>query len=86
MGSNLRRLYYQPVMRKQSRQGNGKEQSSTKSVKRTKRVTAKSLVQTRTAKNGVKAETKEERERRLAKREALTIRVFQMAYDNHHRN
>ena len=29
-------------------------------------------------------ETKEEREKRLAKREALTIRAFQMAYDNYH--
>jgi len=29
-------------------------------------------------------ETKEERDKRLARREALTIRVFQMAYDNYH--
>ena len=29
-------------------------------------------------------ETKEEREKRLAKRKALTIRAFQMAYDNYH--
>jgi hypothetical protein len=34
--------------------------------------------------NGAKVETKEERERRLAKLEALTLRAFQMAYDNHH--
>ena len=29
-------------------------------------------------------ETDEEREKRFAKREALTLRAFQMAYDNHH--
>jgi hypothetical protein len=29
-------------------------------------------------------ETTEEREKRLAKREALTLRAFQIAYDNHH--
>ena len=31
-------------------------------------------------------ETKEERDKRLAKREALLLRAFQMAYDNHHNN
>lgn len=30
-------------------------------------------------------ETKEEREKRLKKREALTLRIFKMAYENHHR-
>jgi hypothetical protein len=30
------------------------------------------------------AETVEQREQRLAKREALTLRAFQMAYENHH--
>jgi hypothetical protein len=30
-------------------------------------------------------ESKEEREKRLKKREALTLRVFKMAYENHHR-
>lgn len=30
-------------------------------------------------------ETKEEREKRLARLEALTLRAFQMAYDNYHR-
>ena len=34
-------------------------------------------------KNG-KLETKEEREKRLAELEALTIRCFRMAYDNYH--
>ena len=29
-------------------------------------------------------ETDEEREKRLTKREALTLRAFQIAYDNHH--
>jgi hypothetical protein len=29
-------------------------------------------------------ETSEEREKRLAKREALTLRTFQIAYDNQH--
>jgi hypothetical protein len=38
------------------------------------------------SKNGVELEAKEERERRLAKLEALTIRAFQIAYDNHHQN
>lgn len=37
-----------------------------------------------TKKNG-ELETKEEREKRLAKRAALTLRAFQMAYDNYHR-
>lgn len=31
-------------------------------------------------------ETKEERAKRRAKLEALTLRAFQMAYDNHHNN
>ena len=30
-------------------------------------------------------ETEEEREKRLAKRWALTLKCFQMAYDNYHR-
>jgi hypothetical protein len=29
-------------------------------------------------------ETKEQREKRLAKREALTLKAFQIAYENHH--
>jgi hypothetical protein len=29
-------------------------------------------------------ETEEEREKRLARRMALTLRAFQIAYDNHH--
>ncbi|HYJ88035.1 MAG TPA: hypothetical protein VEW46_18355 [Pyrinomonadaceae bacterium] len=29
-------------------------------------------------------ETDEERKKRFAKREALTLRAFQIAYDNHH--
>ena len=37
-----------------------------------------------TKENG-ELETKEERKKRLAEREALTLRAFQMAYDNHHR-
>jgi len=37
-----------------------------------------------TKKNG-ELETKEEREKRLARRAALTLRAFQMAYDNYHR-
>ena len=35
-------------------------------------------------KNG-QLETPEEREKRLAKREAMLLRAFQMAYDNYHR-
>lgn len=34
-------------------------------------------------KNG-ELETKEEREKRLAKKEALLLRMFQMAYDDYH--
>ena len=30
------------------------------------------------------SETNEQREKRLAKREALTLRAFQIAYENHH--
>lgn len=30
-------------------------------------------------------ETEEERNKRLAKREALTLKAFKIAYDNHHR-
>ncbi len=37
-----------------------------------------------TKENG-ELETKEERKQRLAEREALTLRAFQMAYDNYHR-
>jgi hypothetical protein len=37
-----------------------------------------------TKENG-ELETKEERKKRLAEREALTLRCFKMAYDNHHR-
>jgi hypothetical protein len=36
-----------------------------------------------TKKNG-ELETKEERKKRLAKREALLLRVFQAAYDDYH--
>jgi|SoiMetStandDraft_5_1073268.scaffolds.fasta_scaffold131534_2 hypothetical protein len=32
-----------------------------------------------------KPESKEEREKRLKKREALTLKAFQIAYENHHR-
>jgi hypothetical protein len=31
-----------------------------------------------------KPETAKEREKRLAEREALTLRAFQIAYENHH--
>lgn len=30
-------------------------------------------------------ESEEEREKRLAKRKALTLRIFQAAYENHHK-
>jgi hypothetical protein len=36
-----------------------------------------------TKKNG-QLETKEERKKRLAEKEAITLRIFQIAYDNHH--
>jgi hypothetical protein len=61
--------------------GSGRSEMS---VKRTKLPAGKSAVRTKASKNGVGLETKEERERRMAKLEALTIRAFQMAYDNHH--
>ena len=71
-------------MKKQSNRATAKASNSGKSVRRTKRSVAESAVRTSAGKNGAKLETKEERERRLAKRVALTIRAFQMAYDNHH--
>jgi len=71
-------------MQKRSKRINGKRQSSAKSTKRSQRSAVKSTTRISAGKNDVAAETKEERERRLAKLEALTIRAFQMAYDNHH--
>jgi hypothetical protein len=69
-------------MKKLSKRISGKPGSSVK--KRTKRSAVKSTTRISAGKNGVGTETKEERERRLTKLEALTIRAFQMAYDNHH--
>ena len=73
-------------MNKTSKRKNEKNGSSAKSVKGVKQAAVKPMSQKNALKNGVKSETKEERERRLAKREALTIRAFQMAYDNYHKN
>jgi len=69
-------------MKKQSKRVNGNATHSLKQVKSTKRPAAKSAVRTKAARNSHKLETKEERE--LAQLEALTLRAFQMAYDNHH--
>jgi hypothetical protein len=71
-------------MKKQSTGANGKRGISAESAKRSKRSAVNSTTRSGAGKNGVVTESKEERERRLAKREALTIRAFQMAYDNHH--
>ena len=63
-----------------------KSKAPVKAAKRSKKLTAKrgpQVIQFLVKKNG-KLETKEEREKRLARREALTIRAFQMAYDNYH--
>lgn len=68
---------------------NSKTKAPAKAVKRPKKLASKRdtprpkpydfLVK----RNG-KLETKEEREKRLAELEALTIRCFRMAYDNYH--
>ena len=53
-----------------------------------KRITAKTSKSSKSlakTKAGL-SETKEERERRLARRKALTLLAFQMAYDNYHQN
>ena len=73
-------------MKKQSNRATGKTSNSGKSVVRTQRSVAKSTMRTSASIDGPKLEAKEERERRLAKLEALTIRAFQMAYDDHHQN
>jgi hypothetical protein len=72
-------------MKKRSR--NSQNGSSSKSPKGTRK-RAKLL-----ADKSIKAqrpidldETEEEREKRLAKRMALTLRAFRMAYDDHHRS
>jgi len=62
------------------------KRSSAESVKPTKRLAVSPTTRLSAGKDGAKLETKEERERRLAKRVALTIRAFRMAYDNHHQN
>lgn len=64
-----------------------KSKAPAKAAKRSKKLASKMDSQRPhgfiVKKNG-KLETKEERKKRLAKLEALTIRCFQMAYDNYH--
>ncbi len=70
-------------------QSKSKSKAPTKKAKRTQKVATKKrtprphgfLVK----KDGT-LETKEERAKRRAKLEALTLRAFQMAYDNYHNN
>ena len=64
-----------------------KTKAPAKAAKRSKKLASKRNSQRPygfiVKKNG-KLETKEEREKRRAKLEALTLRAFQMAYDNYH--
>src|SRR5260370_42534387 len=88
LGSALLVEYPSTAMNKTSKRVNGKNRSSTNSVNRTKRSAAKSRTRTIAVagNNSRNSETKEERERRLAKRETLTIHAFQKPYDNYHNN
>jgi len=83
LGSVLGVGYPHLVMTKNSIRVNGKDGNSAKAVKRTTQTPIKPTTQTRGVKDGYVLETKE-RERRLARLEALTIRAFQIAYENHH--
>jgi hypothetical protein len=80
-------LSYSQLRMKNSRKKlKSKSKAPAKAVKRSAKRTAKKspqVIQFLVKKNG-KLETEEEREKRLARREALTIRAFQMAYDNYH--
>lgn len=67
----------------------GKSKAPAKAVKRPKKLASKGESQKPkpydfiVKKNG-ELETKEEREKRLARLHALTLRCFRMAYDNYH--
>lgn len=64
-----------------------KSRAPAKTAKRSKEAPAKKITKPYgflIKKDGT-LETKEEREKRLARLEALTLRAFQMAYDNYHR-
>jgi hypothetical protein len=66
---------------------NGKKKSAARSARPGKKAPANYKVKPYgflVKKDGT-LETEEEREKRLAKRWALTLRAFQMTYDNYHR-
>jgi hypothetical protein len=74
-------LYALRVMKKATKSSKRNQGSPTKKAK------SKRITRSTSAKLGKKrdlVETKEQRQQRLAKREALTILAFQMAYDNYH--
>jgi hypothetical protein len=77
-------------MKKTLTKASSKKTSKKKSLPKSVRASKKSLgpngrlIGWVVKKNG-QLETAEEREKRLIKKEALTLRAFQMAYDNHHR-
>jgi len=77
-------------MKKTLTKASSKKTSKKKSLPRSVRASKKSLgpngrlIGWVVKKNG-QLETEEEHEKRLAKKEALTLRFFQMVYDNYHR-
>ena len=85
---------FSEVMNKTLTRANRKKKSPAKSAKRSKKAVTKSdttgkrFVVKKDGKYLIKKngeiETREEREKRLAKRWALTLRVFRMAYDSYH--
>src|ERR1041385_4704750 len=78
--------YSQAVMTKRERSRNSQNGKSPKSLKGSNK-RAGSLVDRSIEWESPIAldETEEEREKRLAKRWDLTLRAFQMVYDDHHR-
>jgi len=74
-------LYALCVMKKATKSSKRNQGSLTKKAK-SKRTT--SGASAKPLKKRVSTETKEQRQQRLAEREALTILAFQMAYDNYH--
>lgn len=69
-----------------SKKSKSKSKAPAKRLKGPKKLATKKnrrAMQAAKKKSG-KTETKEEREKRRAKLEALTLRAFRMAYDNYH--
>ena len=79
-------MSYSRGMKKTLTKASSKKKSPAKRVNRFSKSSTDrgtKIIKYITKKNG-QLETKEERKKRLAEKEAITLRIFQIAYDNHH--